>query len=147
MRVVGTIFLGLLLDLSLGQPALADKRVVIGNSAYQNVARLAHPTNEPDLPAAGLSPEAQRAPPASPQQRRGALHQPITGAPLQPSDRRARAQRPPTLSVDVSESLRCSLSLSNSKNRKPSPLGHTVRYRSKTSDPPPMSRRSKLHLQ
>jgi hypothetical protein len=68
----------------------------------------------PDLPAAGLSPEAQRAPPA-PQQRRGALHQPITevasGTPLQPSNRRARAQRPkpPTLSPDVSESLRLQL--------------------------------------
>jgi hypothetical protein len=58
----------------------------------------------PDLPAAGFSPEAQRAPPA-PQRRPGALHQPT---PLQPSDRRARPQRPkpPTLSPDASESLR-----------------------------------------
>src|SRR6516164_6284294 len=65
----------------------------------------------PDLPAAGLAPEAQRAPPG-PQRRPGALHQPTTdgvsGTLLQPSDRRARAQRPkpPTLSPDASESLR-----------------------------------------
>src|SRR5262249_44532239 len=56
----------------------------------------------PDLPAAGLLPEAQGAPPG-PQQRPGTLHQPITEVAssrlLQPSDRRARAQRPkpPTL--------------------------------------------------
>src|SRR5215472_10040032 len=57
----------------------------------------------PDLPSAGLSPEAQGAPPAS-QQRPGALHQPLTEAAsgrfLEPSNRRARAQtpKPPTLS-------------------------------------------------
>jgi hypothetical protein len=65
----------------------------------------------PDLPAAGLSPEAQMAPPGL-QRRPGPLHQPATEVasekPLQPSDRRARVQRPkaPTLSPDASESLR-----------------------------------------
>jgi hypothetical protein len=68
----------------------------------------------PDLPAAGLSPEAQMVPP-TPQRRPGPLHQPATEVasekPLQPSDRRARAQRPklPTLSPDASESLRLRL--------------------------------------
>src|SRR5690348_2276931 len=46
----------------------------------------------PDLPASGLSPEVQRAPPG-PQRSPGALHQPTTeeatGRPLQPSDWRA----------------------------------------------------------
>jgi hypothetical protein len=65
----------------------------------------------PDLPAAGLAPETQRAPPA-PQRRPGALHQPTTGGawgtPLQPSDKRARGEKPkpPSLSPDASESLR-----------------------------------------
>jgi hypothetical protein len=68
----------------------------------------------PDLPAAGLSPEAQGAPPGL-RRRPGPLHQPATEVasekPLQPSDRRARAQRPnqPTLSPDASESLRLRL--------------------------------------
>jgi hypothetical protein len=59
----------------------------------------------PDLPAAGLLPEAQGAPPGS-QRRPGALHRPTA-----PSDPRARAQRlkPPTLSPDASESLRLQL--------------------------------------
>ena len=67
-----------------------------------------------DLPAAGLSPEGQSAPPG-PQRRRGALHQPTTeetsDRPLQPSDRRPRGQRPkpPTLSPDASENLRLQL--------------------------------------
>jgi len=65
----------------------------------------------PDLPAAGLAPETQRAPPAS-QRRPGALHQPTTegasGTHLQPSDKRARGEKPkpPSLSPDASESLR-----------------------------------------
>jgi hypothetical protein len=65
----------------------------------------------PDLPAAGLSPEAQTAPPA-PQRRPGALRQPTTegasGTPLQPSNKRARGEKPkpPSLLPDVSESLR-----------------------------------------
>src|SRR5262249_40165355 len=64
----------------------------------------------PDLPATGLSPEAQRAPPV-PQRRPGALHQPTTkgasGTPVQPSDKRARGEKPkpPSLSPDASESL------------------------------------------
>ena len=68
----------------------------------------------PDLPAAGLSPEGQMAPPG-PQRRPGPLHQPAievaSEKPLQPSDRRARAQgpKPPTLSPDASESLRLRL--------------------------------------
>jgi hypothetical protein len=67
----------------------------------------------PDLPAAGLSPENQRAP-AGLQRPPGALHQPITeeasGKP-QPSAKRARAERPkpPSLSPDVSEGLRFKL--------------------------------------
>src|SRR3974390_2306278 len=65
----------------------------------------------PDLPAAGLAPETQRAPPA-PQRRPGALHQPTTdgvsGTPWPPSDKRARGEKPkpPSLSPDASESLR-----------------------------------------
>jgi hypothetical protein len=65
----------------------------------------------PDLPAAGLSPEDQSAPP-TPQRRPGALHQPTTeaapGKPLQRSDKRAHTERPkpPTLSPEASESLR-----------------------------------------
>src|ERR1700746_2850062 len=51
----------------------------------------------PDLPAAGLSPEAQRAPQA-PQRRPGALHQPTSeaapGKPSQRSNKRARGQKP-----------------------------------------------------
>jgi hypothetical protein len=68
----------------------------------------------PDLPAAGLSAETQRAP-AGPQRPPGPLHQPITeeasGKPLQPSNKRARAERPkpPSLSPDASEGLRLKL--------------------------------------
>ncbi len=68
----------------------------------------------PDLPAAGLSPEDQSAPPW-PQGRPGALHQPTTvatpGKPLRPTDRRARAERPKslTLSPEASERLRLKL--------------------------------------
>jgi hypothetical protein len=68
----------------------------------------------PDPPAAGLSPEAQMAPQGL-QRRPGPLHQPAAEVasekPLQPSDRRARAQRtkPPTLTPDASESLRLRL--------------------------------------
>jgi uncharacterized caspase-like protein len=48
MRAVGTIIWALLLTALLGQPAFADKRValVIGNSAYRNVARLTNPAND-----------------------------------------------------------------------------------------------------
>ena len=68
----------------------------------------------PDLPAARLSPETQRAP-AGPQRPPGALHQPImeeaAGKPLQPSAKRARAEgpKPPSLSPDASEGLRLKL--------------------------------------
>jgi ERF superfamily len=63
----------------------------------------------PDLPDAGLSPEAQKDPP-SPQQMLRGLDRPTTiasGRPLQPSDRRVRAERvrPPTLPSDASENL------------------------------------------
>ncbi|MDO8399627.1 MAG: caspase family protein [Bradyrhizobium sp.] len=48
MRAVGTIFLTVWLTSLFGQPALAEKRValVIGNSGYQNVARLTNPAND-----------------------------------------------------------------------------------------------------
>src|SRR6516225_6176063 len=64
----------------------------------------------PDLPAAGLLPEPQRAPKGL-RERPGALHQPTTegasGPPLQSSDKRARSEKPkPTsLSADASKSL------------------------------------------
>jgi hypothetical protein len=64
----------------------------------------------PDLPAAGMSPEAQKDSPT--QQMPSGLDRPTTqiasGRPLQPSDRRARAERvrPPTLPPDASENLR-----------------------------------------
>jgi hypothetical protein len=63
----------------------------------------------PDLPAAGLSPEAQKDP-QSPQQMLSGLDRPATiasGRPLQPSGRRVRAERvrPPTLPPDASEKL------------------------------------------
>jgi hypothetical protein len=57
MRVVGTIFFWAFCSICLlGQPALADKRValVIGNSAYQNVAPLANPTNDSEAISATL---------------------------------------------------------------------------------------------
>jgi hypothetical protein len=65
----------------------------------------------PDLPVAGLSPEAQKDP-QSAQQNPAGFDQPTTqvasGRPLQPSDRRARAEKskPPSLSQDASERLR-----------------------------------------
>jgi hypothetical protein len=66
----------------------------------------------PDLSNAGLSPEGQSAP-AAPQRRPYGLHQPPTtkeasGRPLQHCNRRIRAPilKPPTLSLDASESLR-----------------------------------------
>lgn len=51
MRATGLIFLTLLCLGMLGQPAFADKRValVVGNSAYQNVARLDNPKNDATL--------------------------------------------------------------------------------------------------
>jgi len=47
------LFLPLLLASIISRPALADKRValVIGNSAYRNVARLDNPTNDAELMA------------------------------------------------------------------------------------------------
>jgi hypothetical protein len=68
----------------------------------------------PDLPAAGLSPEAQGPPPQA-QHGSGTLHQPTTevasARPLQPSHKRGRAERPkaPSLSPDASKSLRLKL--------------------------------------
>jgi hypothetical protein len=48
MRAVGACVLAVWSVCLFGQPALADKRValVIGNSGYQNVARLGNPTND-----------------------------------------------------------------------------------------------------
>jgi uncharacterized caspase-like protein len=48
MRAVGKIFWALVFSALLCQPALAGKRIalVIGNSAYRNVARLANPVND-----------------------------------------------------------------------------------------------------
>jgi hypothetical protein len=48
MRVVGAIAVVVWLTSSFSHPALAEKRValVIGNSAYQNVARLTNPAND-----------------------------------------------------------------------------------------------------
>jgi Caspase domain len=48
MRAVGALVLAVWSVCLFGQPALADKRValVIGNSGYQNVARLGNPTND-----------------------------------------------------------------------------------------------------
>src|SRR5260370_42630524 len=49
-------FLAAALLLLVGQPAFAEKRValVLGNSAYQNVARLANPVNDGAMIAATL---------------------------------------------------------------------------------------------
>ena len=54
MRALGAIVLAGWLTLLAGQPAFAEKRValVIGNSAYQNVTRLANPSNDPEAMAA-----------------------------------------------------------------------------------------------
>src|SRR5882724_11305686 len=48
MRAVVGMVLTIWLTLLAGQPAQADKRValVIGNSAYQNVAKLGNPAND-----------------------------------------------------------------------------------------------------
>ncbi len=48
MRAVGTVLWALIFSALICQPALAGKRIalVIGNSAYRNVARLANPTND-----------------------------------------------------------------------------------------------------
>ena len=50
MRAMGAIVLAGWLTLLFGQSAFAEKRValVIGNSAYQNVSRLANPSNDSD---------------------------------------------------------------------------------------------------
>src|ERR1700746_2503175 len=65
----------------------------------------------PDLPAAGLSPEAQKDPQSAQQLPRGwdrSVTGIASGRPLPPSDRRVRAERvrPPTLPPDASENLR-----------------------------------------
>ena len=54
MRVVGAIAGALLALAFAGQPALADKRIalVIGNSAYRNVAKLPNPINDASAIAA-----------------------------------------------------------------------------------------------
>jgi hypothetical protein len=56
MRILGVIALAVVSFGFLGQPAMADKRValVIGNSAYQNVSRLANPTNDSEAMSATL---------------------------------------------------------------------------------------------
>jgi uncharacterized caspase-like protein len=56
MRAVGAIFLAVWSICLFSQPAFAEKRValVIGNSAYQNVNRLANPTNDSEAMAAIL---------------------------------------------------------------------------------------------
>src|SRR6201987_2040174 len=65
----------------------------------------------PDLPATGLSPEAQTSPP-KPEQGAGLIGHPSPSQaaqqPLQAAERRARTQRqkPPSLSRDASENLR-----------------------------------------
>jgi uncharacterized caspase-like protein len=48
MRAVGTILWALILSVLICQPAFAGKRIalVIGNSAYRNVAKLANPAND-----------------------------------------------------------------------------------------------------
>ena len=56
MRAVGAIFLAICSTWLFSQPALAAKRValVMGNSAYQNVVRLANPTNDSEAMSAIL---------------------------------------------------------------------------------------------
>jgi hypothetical protein len=56
MRAVGTIFLAVWSIWLSSQPAFAEKRValVMGNSAYQNVNRLANPTNDSEAMSAIL---------------------------------------------------------------------------------------------
>jgi uncharacterized caspase-like protein len=54
MRAVGAFVLAVWLASLFGQPALAEKRValVMGNSAYQNVSRLANPVNDSEAMSA-----------------------------------------------------------------------------------------------
>jgi hypothetical protein len=56
MRAVGAIFLAVWSIWLFSQPAFAEKRValVMGNSAYQNVIRLANPTNDSEAMSAIL---------------------------------------------------------------------------------------------
>jgi hypothetical protein len=56
MRAVGAIVLAVWSTWLFSQPAFADKRValVMGNSAYQNVNRLANPTNDSEAMSAML---------------------------------------------------------------------------------------------
>jgi len=56
MRVVGAVFLAVWSIWLFSQPALAEKRValVMGNSAYRNVNRLANPANDSEAMAAIL---------------------------------------------------------------------------------------------
>ena len=56
MRAVGAIFLAVWSIWLFSQPAFAEKRValVMGNSAYQNVNRLANPTNDSEAMSAIL---------------------------------------------------------------------------------------------
>jgi uncharacterized caspase-like protein len=56
MRVVGTIVLAILSNWLFSQSAIAEKRValVMGNSAYQNVSRLANPGNDSEAMSATL---------------------------------------------------------------------------------------------
>lgn len=56
MRVLGAILLAISLSLLSGEPASAEKRValVIGNSGYQNVARLDNPANDASAMSAVL---------------------------------------------------------------------------------------------
>src|SRR5258708_21838685 len=54
MRVVGTLILAILSNWLFSQSAIAEKRVAltIGNSAYQNVSRLANPGNDSEAMSA-----------------------------------------------------------------------------------------------
>src|ERR1700712_5798718 len=57
MRVTSGVALTIWLAVAFCQPAWAEKRValVIGNSAYENVARLSNPTNDADAMTATLN--------------------------------------------------------------------------------------------
>lgn len=56
MRAIGAIFLAVCSAWLFSQPAFAERRValVMGNSAYQNVSRLANPTNDSEAMSAIL---------------------------------------------------------------------------------------------
>jgi Caspase domain/Domain of unknown function (DUF4189)/Putative peptidoglycan binding domain len=56
MRAVGAVFLAVLSTWLFSQPAFAERRValVMGNSAYQNVNRLANPANDSEAMSATL---------------------------------------------------------------------------------------------